>query len=273
MRLDLKSLQALLYGAITVAPGEVRTSRAAVLPRIIRGDARLSAPERLNIYADAYFYRLLDCMKEDFPATAAIAGDAFERLVRTYLDEHPPTEPSIVYAGRLVPEFLANHPLRERWPFLAELARLEITLIEVFHGPDGRALSASEVSEIAPADWPMLRLRVHPALRILNCDWRVNDVRRAVESGSEWREPARTALRLLVWRQNNQVYYRELGSPEHAALGAVIEGAEFATVCEAFASRFDGEDTAAAINEMLKRWVAEELLAGLKTSLRVRAAR
>jgi hypothetical protein len=40
-----------------------------VLEALVDGDERLSAVERVDIYADAYFYRLLDCLAEDFPAT------------------------------------------------------------------------------------------------------------------------------------------------------------------------------------------------------------
>jgi hypothetical protein len=228
---------------------------------MIRGDERLPMPARLNIYADAYFYRLRDCLREDFTATAAVTGSAFEGLVRSYLSKHPPTEPSIFYAGRFLPEFLANHPRREHWPFVSELARLERTLIEVFHGADAPIVSASEMSAIAPAAWPGLRLRLHPALRILNCNWRVNDVLRAVASATVWQEPARAPVMLLVWRQDNQVYYRELGPAEGAALGAVSREEGFAAVCEAFAARFDGDDPAGAIKEMLARWIADGLLA------------
>jgi hypothetical protein len=66
---------------------------------------------------------------------------------------------------------------------------------------------------------------------------------------------------LLVWRQGSQVYYRELTPPERAALEALSKGSEFAAACEAFAAGFEGEDPAAAIKEMLARWVADGLLA------------
>jgi Putative DNA-binding domain len=126
-------------------------------------------------------------LKEDFPATAAVIGDlAFEDLIRAYLTRHPPTEPSIFYAGRHLADFLADHGLRQRWPFLAELARLERTLIEVFHSPDAPILSASEMNSFYPEDWSALRLHSHPALRLLDSRWRVNDVLRAVEDGGQW---------------------------------------------------------------------------------------
>lgn len=265
MTSDLTSLQTLLYRAITASPGGVtKTPEGGIgagLESLIRGDERLSAVERITIYADAYFYRLLDCLKEDFPATLAVVGQpAFEDLIRSYLTEYPPTEPSIFFAGRNLADFLAVHHLSDRWPFLAELARLERTLIEVFHDPDAPALSASQVHEIAPADWPTLSLRTHPALRMLDCEWRVNDVLRAIETATEWREPEPGPVFLLVWRQGTQVYYRELELPERAALEVASRGADFATVCEAFALWLDAEDPTAAINEILTRWLSDWLL-------------
>jgi hypothetical protein len=73
--------------------------------------------QRLNIYANAYFYRLRDCLREDFLATAAVIGETFENVVRACLDEHAPTESSIFYAGEHRADFLSNRPVGERWPF------------------------------------------------------------------------------------------------------------------------------------------------------------
>jgi hypothetical protein len=267
MNLNLKDLQALHYELI-VSPKRTITNLSAAtahqpgwLETMVRGDERLSALRRLEIYVDAYFYRLLDCLKEDFPATAAVIGDpAFEDLIRAYLTRHPPTEPSIFYAGRHLADFLADHGLRQRWPFLAELARLERTLIEVLHSPDAPVLSASEMNSFYPEDWSALRLHSHPVLRLLDCRWRVNDVLRAVEDGGQWKQPELRPVLLLVWRQGAQVYYRELEAPERAALEAASRGADFASVCEVFASWFDGENPAAVISQTLARWLADGLL-------------
>ena len=46
---------------------ELESGGAEVL---VRGDSRLCATERVNIYANAYFYRLLDCLHEEFPASS-----------------------------------------------------------------------------------------------------------------------------------------------------------------------------------------------------------
>jgi hypothetical protein len=265
---NLRSLQTLLYKAITAEPRAAVGLDDGILLDVIRSDERLSARERIGIYAKAYFYRLLDCLREDFPATAAVASaSAFEDLIRAYLTRHPPTKPSIFYAGRYLSDFLAAHPLRERWPFLPELARLERMLIEVFHGPDAPPLSAHEIQIFRPDQWPALRLHVHPALRMLDSRWRVNDVLQAVESGRQWQEPELGPVLLLVWRQGSRVYYRELEAPEGAALEAASEGVSFDKVCAAFASWFDDGNPAAAISQMLARWLADGILARAQSPL------
>ena len=265
MTSDLTNLQTLLYKAIVVSPGSVtETPKGAIgvgLEKMIRGDERLSASERIAIYADAYFYRFLDCLKEDFPATLAVMGEAeFQDLVGVYLTEYPPAEPSIFHAGRNLADFLQVHHSRERWPFLAELARLERTILDVFHGPNAKALTADEMHSVAPADWPGLMLHTIPALRTLDCKWRVSEVLRAIEIGTECREPESGPAFLLVWRQDTQVYYRELALSEHAALEVASGGARFAEVCEAFAMWLEGEDPTAAIDTVLTRWFSDGLV-------------
>ena len=110
----LNELQNVLYQRITnldttkESLGAERLPASAVFDALVHGDERLSAAERIGIYADAYFYRLLECLGEDFPATQAVLGtDNFAALVKGYVLEHPPTEPSIIYAGLYLADFLA----------------------------------------------------------------------------------------------------------------------------------------------------------------------
>jgi hypothetical protein len=266
---DLKNLQALLYRLIT-APGGVaeglaaeRESRPGALGElddVIVGDERLGAVERLEIYANAYFYRILDCLKEDFPATLAVVGaDNFHNLITGYLVEHPPTEPSIFYAGRYLADFLATHPMRARWPYAAQLARLERTLVEIFHAADAPALSAEAIRAIAPAQWPALALRRHPASAILDCQWRVDELRRDIDEGRRLNEPAHAPASVLVWRRNGLVHYRALEAGERAALTLAAEGASFAAMCEAVAAAAEGDDAVGLINRLLGRWLADGL--------------
>ena len=78
--MNLKQFQSLLYRcvtspeALTVDLSNDRRSSCGAIELLILADKRLSALERIDIYANAYFYRLLDCLKEEFPATLAVVG-------------------------------------------------------------------------------------------------------------------------------------------------------------------------------------------------------
>jgi len=266
MPTQLKELQSLLYRLITAPSGVAeglaaeRSLGAGGLDAIVRGDDRLSAEARVDIYANMYFYRILDALKEDFPATLAVLGDDnFHNLVTSYLLEFPPTEPSLYYCGRHLAEYLRAHPMRERAPFIADLAALERAIVEVFQGRDTAPMEPDALRSIAPADWPAMKLKLQPAAQILALDWRVSDLVRAVEEERAWEPLEPRAVKVLVWRHGTRVFHRELEVVEADTLDAIVRGESFAEICDRVAVR--DSDPVSWINQMLARWLSDGLLA------------
>jgi hypothetical protein len=171
---NLQQLQTLLHQLITAPQAAERISDGCGqapegLEVLIRAGGHMSPESRVNVYANAYFYRLFECLYEEFPATLSIVGsDNFSALIRDYLLVWPPTEPSIFYAGRYLPEFIWNHSLAGRWPFITDLAKLERTILEVFHAADAPALSDECMRAIPPLQWSSTKLETHPAVQILH---------------------------------------------------------------------------------------------------------
>lgn len=267
MRSDLKTLQSLLYRLITapegVAQGLERERSLAVrgLDDVIVGDERLSAEARVEIYANMYFYRILDALKEDFYATLAVVGDEnFHNLVTDYLIHHPPTHYSIGEAGRFLAAFVRGHSLGRAHPYLADLAALEWAIIESFHADDPPSLDAETMRQIAPEKWPALRLATHPAVRLPTFDYRVDRLLAEVEGGDKWHPPARERSPTLVWRNRSRVYYRALEISEFSALDTASSAATFAEICGRFASAMTGGDVASEINKKLSSWLGDGLL-------------
>lgn len=266
--LSLANVQALLYRLITapngVQEGLAKESALAAggLETLVAGEQRLSALERLEIYATAYFYRLLDVFKEDYPATLAVLDErVFHNLVTGYLVSHPPTEPSISHASRYFPDYLRTQPVREGCPFVAELAALERSMVDVFLAADVSALGTSDMQSVAPGDWPQTVLKTVPAVRILALEWRIDAVLRAVEAGKDWQDPVREQVTLVVWRQGSRVNYRELEYAECRALKLALEGTTFTEICDAISADIgESQDCAATIAQLLARWISERLL-------------
>ena len=128
---------------------------------MVVGDARLSAVDRLDVYASMYFVRIHDVLREELARTAAAVGDeAFHDLVTDYLQACPPSHPSLREAGARLPAFLATHALAVDRPWLAELARLERARLEVFDGPDAEPVSIASLREVPPERFGALRLHL-----------------------------------------------------------------------------------------------------------------
>ena len=239
-----------------------------MLEALVHGDERLSAAERIGIYADAYFHRLLECLGEDFPTTLAASGTYnFAALVKEYLLEHPPTEPSILYAGLYLADFLNDHPFAERWPFIADLARLERAVLDVPHAADAPGLSLETLHVVPSEEWPALKLRSHPAVEIVHSEWRIADVLHTVEQGREWTDPELEEASVLVWRQNALVNYRNLEPVERDALVIVAKGASFAAVCEAVATGAEEPNRVTLIGRLMARRLADGIIMAAEAML------
>jgi hypothetical protein len=270
MSLPLKQLQSILYRLITAASGVAEglaaedCMPAGGLDALVLGDDRLSAEQRVDIYANMYFYRLLDVLKEDFPATLRVlGGDDFHNLATGYLLEYPPTEPSVHHCGSHLAAFLRNHSLGKKASYIADLAALERAVVEVFHGPDAVVLEAEELRAIAPEKWPALRMRAHPAVQILQFEYRVADLLQAVEEDREWKPADAGQVEVIVWRRDSRVFYRELEKVEQRAIAAARNGVGFANICELVAADSDPtRDPVEELNRLLARWLADGILTG-----------
>ncbi|MGH7864615.1 MAG: HvfC/BufC family peptide modification chaperone [Candidatus Binataceae bacterium] len=269
MRHGLELLQKLIYRLVT-APGGVADGlaaepelRRAGLDGLIFGDQRLSAVDRLDIYANMYFYRLRDTLRQDYPATYAVLGaDHFHNLVTAYLLVHRPHHPSLLYAGAHLPGFLRTQPVHATFPFISDLARLERAQTEVFVAADAIPLDQGAMRAVAAEKWAALLLRTHPAVQVLDLDWRVGDIVGAVEGGVQWSAPVHGSASVLVWWMKRRAFFRDLDGFERGALLAARDGAAFARICEDAAKADPSKDAPATIASMLARWLEDGLVVG-----------
>lgn len=264
---SLPETQALFWRLITAPEGVAAGLRQIdmkpeELARVLGGDARLDATARLDIYANMYFYRLLDILRADHAALAAVLGDdGFHDLVTDYLLACPSTHPSVRNVGARLSQFLSGHALAAERPWLAELAALERARIEVFDAPDAEPLTMEEL-RARPADaFASLSLPLVPAHAFVDARFAVDDVWRAVEEGSALRPPAPEPRRFVVWRHELTIYHRPLQPLEVDAIERVRAGAPFGVVCDLVAERLPVDEAAPAAFSMLARWVGDGLIA------------
>ncbi|MBI3785274.1 MAG: putative DNA-binding domain-containing protein [Deltaproteobacteria bacterium] len=270
--MSLADTQRLLRRLIVAPQGvvaglrELEASESQTWGTLVCSDDRLSAAERLDIYANMYFYRLRDCLRDDFAAVHAVIGaDHFHNLMTDYLLTHPPSHFSLRYAGRHLPAFLTTHPLARRWEFLPELARFESAILEAFDAPDATVLTPADLVSVPADEWADLRLTPSASLQLLEVHWPVHRVWQQVQNEAEIGELNAVTTWLRIWRRDLQVFHVVVDSVEYAALLALRDGAPFGEICDAIATLV-GDDTAARrSSELLSEWVGCGVLVRAET--------
>lgn len=263
----LRDTQLLFWTLITAPEGVADGLRgldmkSEDLARVITGDERLDPLQRIDIYANAYFFRLLDILRGDYSAlVAAVGDDHFHNLVTAYLAALPSEHPSVRNVGERLPRFLATHALAVERPWLAELARLERARVELFDGPDADPLALDDLRALAPEAFVTLPLPLVPSLMLLDVEHAVDEVFRAAEDGQPIAPPAAGALTLLVWRQDLTVYHRRVDALERRALERARDGAPFGVVCDAIAEALPVDEAGPAAFQLLARWVGDGIIA------------
>ena len=182
---------------------------------------------------------------------AVIGGARFHNLITDYLLVHPSSFWSLRNLGREMSGYLDGHPLREEFPFLSDLARLEWARIDVFDEADADPLTREQITGVPQEAIPDLRLRLVPACRVLALSWNVAPVWRRIEDLAESRErcginsasvdaseapeaapaveidsPERKPAFLRVWRRKFTVYHRSIRADEHACLAEMDRAGE-----------------------------------------------
>jgi hypothetical protein len=231
---------AIMHPDGVVAGMETPEARAAIdagsADELLTRSKALTAVERLGIYGSAYYLRLLECMREEFPAvTHCLGEETFNSFAAAYLQKYPSRSYTLCQLGAKFPQFLVEtRPEREEgepevsWPeFLADLALFEWTFREVFDGPgtEGKEiLDEAKIRAVPPERWPEARLIPAPCLRLLALRFPVHEYHAEVreEKSPHVPEPAETLLAMT--RRNYVVRHSPLTAPEYRLLNSLVAG-------------------------------------------------
>jgi hypothetical protein len=249
---------------IPVEPGDAE--------KVIARSKALTSVERLEIYNRAYYARLLECLREEFPALMhALGEEAFDAFAVGYLQKYPSKSYTLVELGRRFPQFLAEtQPQADEsdqfsldWPeFLIDLATLELTFNEVFDGPGTEReplMDPEQLQKIGAEQWPDAHLETAPCLRLLALRFPVHRYFSAVRRKQDPELPDRTETFLAVSRQNYVVRHYELSAPSFQILNALVAGESVGEAIERGlgSAGDDVEALAAKLQEWFRDWAAE----------------
>lgn len=234
----------------------------------------INARQRLEIYANAYRVRLQKVIETDHPVLCTYLGDElFAELLQGYLQKHPSQVRSLRHFCTALPAYLgATEPFASH-PILAELAAFENLLLDCFDAPDRERLAFSAAQALPTEQWPAMCLRLHPGVQFFPARWNSVESWQAIKAE---RDPPPAAGVVsdtgqsgiqpwLVWRDRERLtQFRSLRAPELAALNGVLEGHDFAALCEAVVDYFPAEQVGRQMADYLQRWFADGLITGIR---------
>lgn len=207
------------------------------IERVVTRSQSLDSISRLQVYGNAYYARLLECLRDEFPALLhALGEETFDAFAFGYLQTHPSTSYTLAQLSSRFPRYLREtRPRTEaeggspNWSdFLIELATLERTYSEVFDGPgvEGQALlQTDDLSAIPRQAWPNVRFQFVPCFRLLDFDFPVHEYATAVRRHQQDLVPsAAQPTFLAITRRDYIVRRAPVSRSQYELLKGLLEG-------------------------------------------------
>lgn len=221
-------------------------------------NTHLPAQTRLHIYYDAYRLRLLDALRNDFPALEKYLGeDKFIALSSEFIAEHPSQHPSLRWFGEQLPNFLQRHIYGKEQRELGELAEFEWRQLMAFDAADTSLASIDELRTLPPEQWLRLTLELHPSLQLISCYSNAPALWNSLTNDKttiaiEFTQEAQT---WLLWRENLHVVYRPIDATEAWALTAFLNHKNVSDVCEGLCEWLAAEQVPTQVAQYLQHWI------------------
>lgn len=254
----LKDLQKTFFALISrpLKPGH-RMIPSPLSERIIAPSAKLSPHERLELYAQQYWWRLTDSLREDFPKLQTYLGEKrFDALLVRYLKRNPSCSYSLRHLGLRMPQFILKDralPLAKR-NGASQIAKIELAQQAAF---DGASLKPLRIEDLS-AKPERLRVTLQPYVQILplssSADSLFEDaqeipfrtaasnVRKQAKVASPKRSAPRSLRRgartIAIYRQHRRIYVCRLTPVEVVLAGALREGGNLTQIVSKTAQVF-----------------------------------
>jgi len=229
----------------------------SVSDEIIKPD-NMEVAGRLDVYRNAYYLRLIEILEDDFSVLSTVIGeDAFDSMIRDYLDAFPSHHFSVRTVGRHLVKFLKN--TEGCHPAYAELAEFEWAIVQASFAKDAELLTMETLAKIPHEEWASMTLTLHPSVQIVKCAYNTMERWQSVneELGDIDAEQLAEPRYHLIWQRDNEAYYCALEAEQSYLIHAIGKGENFGDLCETMLSHFSEEEVVQWVASTFQTWVAE----------------
>lgn len=162
-----------------------------------------------------------------------LGAETFADLARAFLRVDRPRTALLLGWGAALPDFVAAHPDLAEWPWLADVARLEVAWNEAHHAAEAAPIGLGDLAAVDPAMLAESRVVLHPSLRLLASPWPVATI---WDANGEVDTVEAVGEHLMIVRPSADVVVHPVDA---AGFGFVTELAAGRSVTDAAAAALD----------------------------------
>lgn len=196
-------------------------------------DHRVAPAERFAVYRGSVLGNYRKALGAVYPVVEKLVGERFfDHAAEAYARREPSRHGDLNRYGAAFADFLASFPGASALAYLADTARLEWAMEEVFHAADSPPQNFERLTE---AGWAELRFTLAPSCRLLASPWPVHRLWELNQPGVAWDEAfdiESGGVRLLVRRSGFEVELEPLEEGAFVLLDALAAGAALGEACE-----------------------------------------
>lgn len=123
---------------------------------------------RFRVHSNTVAAGRISALEAQFPAVLDLVGSEFFRATaRAFFLAYPPASPRLTTVGERFPDFLAGFEPALQFPYLADVARIEVARVRAYHAADTPRLGIEAFSSVAADAIEDLRIELHPAVAIV----------------------------------------------------------------------------------------------------------
>jgi hypothetical protein len=188
-----------------------------------------------------------------YPVIAQLVGDEFfGGLSQEYGRAHPSASGDLNEFGSHFAAFLTAFPHTASLPYLPDMAQLEWAMHRAHYAPDAPAMTASDLSAIAPDQLEECHLPLRPAFSVIASEWNVVPLWLAHQPGGPpFPDEMAAASYGLVARPQWKTVLVPLSRASHAALAVLHDGGSFGAALDAAFGMDEEFDVAAQLRQWL----------------------
>ncbi len=123
---------------------------------------------RFAVHRATTTFGLIGALATRYPVTEKLLGvDTFADLARAFLAHDRPPTALLLDWGEALPDFVETLDDLADWPFLADVARLEVAWTRAHHAAEADPIDLAEVARLAPEELAGARIALHPSAALL----------------------------------------------------------------------------------------------------------